>query len=78
MVGHDGHRGWVYYLAVREDARAAGHGRVMMRACEAWLREREIPKLHLMVRGANQVAQGFYEAIGYENADVVVLSRRLT
>lgn len=40
MVGHDGHRGWVYYLAVRFDARRAGVGRETMRACEAWLRSR--------------------------------------
>jgi ribosomal protein S18 acetylase RimI-like enzyme len=37
IVGHDGHRGWVYYVAVRPDARDNGCGREMMRACEARL-----------------------------------------
>lgn len=77
MVGHDGHRGWVYYLAVQEDARGRGHGRAMMGACEAWLAERGIAKLNLMVRGDNAQVRGFYAALGYDGDDVMVLSRRL-
>lgn len=77
MVGHDGHRGWVYYLAVRPDARRRGFGREMMRACETWLRDRNVPKLNLMVRADNEPTTAFYTAIGYDRDDVVVLSRRL-
>jgi GNAT superfamily N-acetyltransferase len=40
MVGHDGHRGWVYYLAVAPNAQNRGCGRLMMKACEAWLVQR--------------------------------------
>jgi len=32
MVGHDGHRGWVYYLAVSPSAQGAGLGRRLMEA----------------------------------------------
>jgi ribosomal protein S18 acetylase RimI-like enzyme len=77
MVGHDGHRGWVYYLAVRPEAQGNGHGRRMMRTCERWLAARGIPKLNLMVRTDNAAALGFYAAIGYSQDDVAVLSRRL-
>ena len=77
MVGHDGHRGWVYYLAVDAAARDRGVGRRMMEACEAWVQAREIPKIQLMVRAANQAVVGFYEHLGYVDADVVVLGRRL-
>lgn len=77
MVGHDGHRGWVYYLAVSAEARGRGFGRAMMRACEAWLVERDVPKLNIMVRGDNAAARGFYESLDYGLDDVVVLSRRL-
>ena len=77
MVGHDGHRGWVYYLAVSPQAQGRGHGRMMMRACEAWLHERQIPKLNLMIRAGNAGVQGFYRAIGYQAEDRVVMSRRL-
>jgi ribosomal protein S18 acetylase RimI-like enzyme len=77
MVGHDGHRGWVYYLAVRPELRGHGYGREIMLACEAWLIQRAVPKLNLMVRGDNMAARGFYEALDYDRDDVLVLSRRL-
>jgi ribosomal protein S18 acetylase RimI-like enzyme len=77
MVGHDGHRGWVYYLAVAPAAQRHGHGRAMMAACEAWLAERGVPKLDLMLRADNGAARGFYAALGYTPDEVIVLSRRL-
>lgn len=76
MVGHDGHRGWVYYLAVGPDARGEGRGRAMMAAAEAWLRQRGVPKLNLMVRGSNAAVLSFYRAFGFDVDDVQVLSRR--
>ncbi len=77
MVGHDGHRGWVYYVAVRGDMRGRGHGTTLMGAAEDWLRERGVPKIQLMVRDDNAAATGFYQALGYEPASVRVLGRRL-
>jgi len=77
MVGHDGHRGWVYYLAVAPTMQGQGHGRTLMDACEAWLVERDIPKLNLMLRSDNGAARGFYSALGYTQDDVIVFSRRL-
>src|SRR5260370_2643549 len=44
MVGHDGHRGWVYYLAVDAAQRGRGLGRQMMEACEDWVRSRGVPR----------------------------------
>ncbi len=64
MVGHDGHRGWVYYLAVGATSRRRGLGRVMMQAAEAWLRQRGTPKLNVIVRRENSAALGFYEQLG--------------
>ena len=78
MVGHDGHRGWVYYLAVSPDARGGGHGRAMMRACEAWVRARGVSKLNIMIRAENADARGFYSALGYGHDDVIVMSRRVS
>jgi GNAT superfamily N-acetyltransferase len=63
VVGHDGRRGWVYYLAVVRVAQRQGHGRVVMAACEAWLAERDIPKLNLMMRAENHAARAFYAAL---------------
>jgi ribosomal protein S18 acetylase RimI-like enzyme len=77
MVGHDGHRGWVYYLAVDSSVRGSSLGRQMMQACETWVRSRGIPKIQLMVRTTNQATVGFYEHLGYEPSDVIVFGRRL-
>jgi len=77
MVGFDGHRGWVYYLAVDPHAQRRGLGRVMMMAAETWLRERSVPKLQLMVRDTNVNALGFYESLGLERQPVVTLGKRL-
>ena len=77
MVGYDGHRGWVYYLAVHPGQRRRGLGREMMEAAEAWLRERAAPKIQLMVRSDNAEVIAFYEAFGLDRQDVVTLGRRL-
>jgi hypothetical protein len=49
----------------------------MMRACEAWLAARGVPKLNVMVRGDNATAREFYVEIGYRPSDVTVLQRTL-
>ena len=76
MVGFDGHRGWVYYLATAPDHRGQGIGRQLMQAAEDWLKALGCPKIQLMVRGDNHTARGFYDAIGYELQDVVTIGKR--
>lgn len=77
MVGFDGHRGWVYYLAVDPEARRSGLGRALMQAAEDWLRGLGAPKIQLMVRDDNAEALSFYAALKLERQPVVVLGRRL-
>ncbi len=77
MVGFDGHRGWVYYLAVEPTLQRAGYGKAMMNAAEHWLRARNVPKLLLMVSEENAAALGFYEALGFEESPVTTLGRPL-
>ena len=77
MVGHDGHRGWVYYLAVAGSARGRGLGRELMVAAEAWLVEQGLPKIQFMVRTDNTTVLDFYDHLGYARQDCVVLGRRL-
>ncbi|MEM7663690.1 MAG: GNAT family acetyltransferase [Pseudomonadota bacterium] len=76
MVGYDGHRGWIYYLATDPSLRRSGVGLKIVRAAEDWLRERGAPKVQLMVRNSNETAVGFYAALGYEVSDVKVLGKR--
>jgi ribosomal protein S18 acetylase RimI-like enzyme len=75
MVGHDGHRGWVYYLAVAPAFRRQGVGTMLMRSAEQWCRARGVPKLQLMVRSENVEVASFYAALGYDKSDVVVLAK---
>jgi ribosomal protein S18 acetylase RimI-like enzyme len=77
LVGHDGHRGWVYYVTVDPDRRFKGHGRAIMDAAENWLRARGIEKLQLMVRGDNAKVHAFYQSIGYYDQDRVVFAKWL-
>ncbi len=78
MVGHDGHRGWVYYLAVDPGHRRGGLGRALMAAAEDWLRERDVPKIQLMVRDGNAEALAFYDSLGLEKQPVVTFGKFLT
>jgi ribosomal protein S18 acetylase RimI-like enzyme len=77
MVGHDGHRGWVYYVATDPKLRAKGYGRAIMNAAEDWLRAAGIPKLQLLVRRENAGVAAFYQSIGYEEAQTVVFAKWL-
>jgi ribosomal protein S18 acetylase RimI-like enzyme len=75
MIGHDGHRGWVYYLAVDPGQQGRGLGAELMQAAEEWLAAAGAVKVQLMVRETNQAVIGFYEHLGYGDSEVRVLSR---
>lgn len=77
MVGHDGHRGWVYYVATDPDRRGKGFGRAIMNAAEDWLRAAGTLKLQLLVRRENDKAGAFYQSIGYEEAQTIVFAKWL-
>jgi ribosomal protein S18 acetylase RimI-like enzyme len=77
LVGHDGHRGWVYYVAVDPDCQTRGYGRVIMASAEQWLRGCGIEKLQLMVRSDNTGVQGFYRALGYLEQERVIYAKWL-
>lgn len=77
MAGYDGHRGWIYYLAVTEAQRRQGIAARMVRHAEAELRRLGCPKLDLMVRNTNAAVISFYRSVGYGEDPVVVLSKRL-
>jgi hypothetical protein len=77
LVGHDGHRGWVYYVAIDPEHRGKGHGREIMNAAEEWLRQAGIAKLQLMVRPDNTKVQAFYESIGYDEQERVIYAKWL-
>ena len=75
MIGYDGHRGWINYLAVAPGQRL--HGHALMREAERLLAAAGCPKINLQIRTANASVIAFYKAIGYAQDDVVSYGRRL-
>lgn len=78
MAGYDGHRGWVYYVAVSPEHRRRGIGAALMRAVEDTLERRGCPKLNLQVRPTNREAVEFYERLGYGIEDRTSMGKRLS
>ena len=77
MAGYDGHRGWLYYLAVSPGQRGNSYGRELVDAAEQLLLQRGCPKVNLMIRSDNEAVQDFYRHLGYATDEVVTMSRRL-
>lgn len=77
IVGHDGHRGAIYYFGVDPEFRGLGAARLLNEACENWLRAVGIWKLNLLVRNDNHSALGFYASLGYTDQECVSLGKRL-
>lgn len=77
MAGYEGHRGWVYYLAVDPTFRNRGLGRALMKHVEDQLLKAGCPKINLQVRSGNAVVLEFYRRLGYAQDEVVSLGKRL-
>lgn len=77
MVGYEGHRGWINYLAVAPDCQRQGFARRIMEAAEAQLREAGCPKINLQVRSTNTQVIDFYKAIGFTEDNVLSFGKRL-
>ena len=77
LVGHDGHRGWVYYVAVDPDQQGKDFGRAIMAAAEDWLRAQGLEKVMLMVRADNGKVRAFYDRLGYETQERVIYAKWL-
>ena len=76
MVGYEGHRGWVNYLAVDPEHQHQGLGRLLMEKAEELLRELGCAKLNLQVRSSNEGAIGFYRTLGYRVDESVSMGKR--
>jgi ribosomal protein S18 acetylase RimI-like enzyme len=77
MIGFDGHRGWVSYLAVEPASRARGHAAALMAEGERLLIEHGCPKIMLMVRAENTGVIDLYEHLGYATEQTVLMGKRL-
>ena len=77
MIGYDGHRGWINYLAVDPEHRRRGLGRALMVEAELRLLREGCAKLNLQVRANNPEAVAFYQRLGYEIEEIVSMGKRL-
>jgi ribosomal protein S18 acetylase RimI-like enzyme len=77
MVGYDGHRGWINYLAVAPEHQRQGFGSQIMEAAEAKLRALGCPKINLQVRATNTEVIAFYESLGFAVEDRINMGKRL-
>ena len=77
MAGYDGHRGWLYSLAVDPEYQRAGLGRNMVEAAILRLKTLGCRKVNLQVRTSNVEVLGFYEKIGFSMDDTVSMGKRL-
>ena len=77
MVGYEGHRGWINYLAVAPSHQRQGLGRMLMDWARGWLLAQGCPKINLQIRRDNLAALGFYRALGYTEDAVLSLGQRL-
>ena len=77
MAGYDGHRGWIYSLAVLPDQRGNGIGSRLLRHAEARLAELGCIKVNLQIVEGNEAAVGFYERHGYDIEPRISMGKRL-
>ncbi len=77
MGGYDGHRGWLYYVAVHPEYRRQGVGTVLVRRVESGLAEIGCPKVNLQVRATNMIVVDFYRTLGYQVEERLSMGKRL-
>lgn len=77
MIGYEGHRGWINFLAVAPDLQGGGHGRALMEEAERILRGVGCPKINLQVRATNTKVIAFYEKLGFAAEDLLNMGKRL-
>lgn len=77
MGGYDGHRGWIYSVAVRPQYRRRGIGGTLIRRLEEALTKRGCLKINLQVRTSNASVIAFYEKLGYVVEERVSMGKRL-
>ncbi|QAY79696.1 GNAT family acetyltransferase [Sphingosinicella sp. BN140058] len=77
MAGYDGHRGWLYSVAVRLSHRGTGVASEMISAAEIRLAALGCTKVNLQVRAENEAVAHFYARLGYESEPRISMGKRL-
>ena len=76
MAGYDGHRGWLYAVAVKPDLQRKGIGTALLHAAEQRLRAMGCGKINLQIRADNAAVAAFYREHGYAVEDRISMGKR--
>ncbi len=77
MVGYEGHRGWINYLAVMPGYQKQGYGRELVERAIEELTRLGCQKVNLQVRETNLSVIDFYKHLGFKEDHVTSLGKRL-
>lgn len=77
IAGYDGHRGWLYAVAVDQNQRKKGVGQLLVDTAVEALEEKGCLKVNLQIRSSNTAVIEFYESLGFKVEDRVSMGKRL-
>lgn len=73
LCGHDGRRGYLHHLAVREDFRRQGLARALVERCLACLKAEGIDKCHIFVYHTNTLGRNFWQGMDWAERETLVI-----
>jgi ribosomal protein S18 acetylase RimI-like enzyme len=77
MAGYDGHRGWIYSVAVHPNHRKQGIGSSLVSHAEGKLGEKGCMKINLQIMQGNEAVAAFYDSLGYFEEQRVSMGKRI-
>jgi hypothetical protein len=77
MAGYDGHRGWIYSLAVEPSFRRMGAGSALLKHAETELIRRGCPKINLQITASNAAVTEFYRKNGYRIEERISMGKTI-
>ena len=77
MAGYDGHRGWLYTVAVSPDFQRKGIGSALLAEAERRLAVMGCGKINLQIRAGNEAVAAFYRRCGYVVEERISMGKRL-
>lgn len=77
MVGYEGHRGWLNYLAVAPQYQRQGIGQQLVKTAIDTLSKIGCPKINLQIRASNEAVIRFYDRLGFRIDPVISMGKRL-
>ena len=77
MAGYDGHRGWLYAVAVLPEYRRGGTGAALVEYAVQALKSAGCIKVNLQIRAGNEAVMSFYKSLGFSLEERVSMGRHI-